>query len=73
MLYKVQNATEFKYEWFLTHCILFLGFSGGSVEKYLPANAGDAGSIPGSERSPVAAIDNSFQYSCLGNRMDRGA
>ena len=37
MLYKVQNATGFKYEWFLIHCILFWGFSGGSVAKYLPA------------------------------------
>ena len=29
-----------------------LGFSGSSVVKNLPANAGDTGSIPGSERSP---------------------
>ena len=29
-----------------------MGFPGGSVVKKLPANAGDAGSIPGSGRSP---------------------
>ena len=29
-----------------------LGFQGGSVVKNPPANAGDAGSIPGSGRSP---------------------
>ena len=28
------------------------GFPGGSVVKNLPANAGDASSIPGSGRSP---------------------
>ena len=29
-----------------------MGFPGGSVVKNLPANAGDAGSIPGSKRYP---------------------
>ena len=29
-----------------------MGFPGGAVVKNLSANAGDAGSIPGSERSP---------------------
>ena len=31
---------------------IYMGFSGSSVIKNLPANAGDAGSIPGLERSP---------------------
>ena len=39
----------------------------------LPANAGDVGSIPGSGRSPGEGNENQFQYSCLGNSMDRGA
>ena len=30
----------------------FMGFSGGSAVKNPAANAGDAGSIPGSGRSP---------------------
>ena len=41
------------------------GFSCGSVVKNLPANPGDAGSIPGSGRSPGERIDNPLQYYCL--------
>ena len=44
--------------------------------KNLLSNAGDAGdmgSILGSERSPGGGNDNPLQYSCLGNPMDRGA
>ena len=44
--------------------------------KNLPANEGDirdAGSIPGSERSPGGGPGNPLQYSCLENPMDRGA
>ena len=48
------------------------GFPGGSVEKNLPANAGDVGSIPGLGRS-LGGNDNPLQDSCLGNPMDRGA
>ena len=33
----------------------------------------DAGSIPGSERSPGGGNGNLLQYSCLENPMDRGA
>ena len=40
--------------------------------KNLPANAGDTGSIPGLGRSPGEGNGNPFQYSCLGNPMDRG-
>ena len=49
---------------------------GGSVVKNLPANAGDArdaGSTPGSGRSPGIGNGNPLQYSCLENSMDRGA
>ena len=53
--------------------MLSLGFSGGSVVKNLPANAGDMGSISGLGRSPGEEIDNLLQYSCLGNPMYRGA
>ena len=41
--------------------------------KNPPANAGDVGSIPGSERPPGEGNGNPLQYSCLGNHMDRGA
>ena len=53
-----------------------MGFSGGSVVKNPPANAGDArdvGSIPGSGRSSREGNGNPLQDSCLGNSMDRGA
>ena len=49
------------------------GFPGGSVVKNLPANTGDAGSIPGSGRSPGEGNGNPLQCSCLGNLMDRRA
>ena len=53
-----------------------MGFPGGRVVKNLSANAGDArdaGSIPGSGRSPGVGNGNPLQYSCLENSMDRGA
>ena len=37
------------------------------------ANAGDEGSIPGSERFPGERNGNPLQYSGLENPMDRGA
>ena len=39
--------------------------------KNLPANWGDEGSIPGSERSPGEGNSNPLQYSCLENSMDK--
>ena len=42
-------------------------FPGDSAVKNLPANAGEAGSVPG------VGYDNLVQYSCLGNPTDRGA
>ena len=41
--------------------------------KNLPANAGDAGSIPESGESPGGGIGNPLQYSCLGDPKDGGA
>ena len=44
--------------------------------KNLPANSGDTdviGSIPELGRSPGEGNDNSDQYFCLKNPMDRGA
>ena len=46
------------------------------VVKNPPVYAGDirdAGSIPGSGRSPGEGNGNPLQYSCLENPMDRGA
>ena len=44
-----------------------------SQTNYLPANAGDSGSIPGSGRSLGVGNGNLLQYSCLENSTDRGA
>ena len=51
-----------------------MGFPGGSVVKNPPANAGtagDAGSIPGLERSPGGRNGNPLKDTYLGNPMDR--
>ena len=52
--------------------IFSFGFPGGSVVKNSSVNAGDMGSIPRLGRSPGEGNGNQFQYSCLGNPMDRG-
>ena len=52
------------------------GFSVGLVVKNLPAIAGDirgACSIPGLGRFPGRGHNNSLQYFCLENPMDRVA
>ena len=41
--------------------------------KEFTCNSGNAGSIPGSGRSPGEGTGNSLKYSFLGNPMERGA
>ena len=49
-------------------------FPGGSDGKVSAYNAGNLGSIPGSERSLGEGNGNPLQYSCLDSiLMDRGA
>ena len=55
---------------FLKSTLVIGGFSDGSVVKYPPTNAGDAGSIPVSGTSPGEGNGNPLQYSCLGNSTD---
>ena len=43
------------------------------MAKNPPVNAGDAGPIPGMERSLGEGNGNLLQYSCLGNPMDKRA
>ena len=50
-----------------------IGFPGGSVVKNPPANAVDMGLTPGMRRYPGEGNGNLFQYSFLGNPIDRGA
>ena len=57
--------------------MLYVGASQVALAvKNPPANAGDLKEeilIPGSGRSPEGGHDNTLQYSCLENLMDRGA
>ena len=57
----------------LNSCVIKNYAPPGSVEKNLPANAGDSGSILGSGRSLGEGNGNPLKYSCLGNPMDKGA
>ena len=50
-----------------------MDFPGISDNKESASNAGDSGWIPGSGMSPGKGNGHPFQYSCLGNPMDRGA
>ena len=53
-----------------------MGFPNDSVVKNLPANAGDTGDVSlilGWGRATGKGNDNTLQYSCLGNSMERGA
>ena len=50
-----------------------MGFTGHSVVKNLPANAGDVGLIPELGKYPGEGNGNSSQYSCLKNPMNRGS
>ena len=52
---------------------LFLYQPPSPVGKESACNAGDLGSIPGSEISPGEGNGNPLQYSCRKNPMDRGA
>ena len=52
---------------------MFERFPGGLVVKNPPANAKDAGSVPGLGRSPGEGNGNPLQYSCLEISMDREA
>ena len=70
MPYPLLKAYISVYEYVHMH-VLYTGFSGGSVVKNLPANAGDVGSIPGSDRCPGEGNGYPLQYSCLENPMDR--
>ena len=50
-----------------------MGFPDGSAGEESTYTPGDMGSVPGLGRSPGEGNDNSLQYSCLENFMDRGA
>ena len=54
------------------HTYTYMGFPGGSAVKDLPVNAGDmVQSLGWEDQSPGEGNGNPFQYSCLGNPLDR--
>ena len=70
---KVCNFVVLKFYMEMQSIKIRQGFPGGSVVKNLPANAGNAGWIPGLERSPGKGNVNPTPVFCLENPMDRGA
>ena len=54
----------------LQYYLLQINFSGSSDSKASAYNAGEPGSICGSERSAEKGNSNPLQYSCLENPMD---
>ena len=72
-----ENPNEFSNSLFIYLCVcvcvcVCVSPGGALVVKNLPANAGDAGSIPGSRRSPGGGHGYPLQYTCLENPIDRG-
>ena len=57
----------------LSVVLILWGFPGSSDDKKPACSAGNLALIPGSGRSLGEGNGNPLQYSCLGNRMDRGA
>ena len=55
---KVCNFVVLKFYMEMQSIKIRQGFPGGSVVKNLPASAGNAGSIPGSGRSPAEGKEN---------------
>ena len=56
-----------------SYCSSERGFPVGSVVKNPTCQVGEVGSIPGLGRSPEEENGNPFQYSHLGNPIDRVA
>ena len=73
-------SKSFCFSFWVSLVLNYMGFPGGSDGKESACNAkepvcnaGDLGLIPGSGGSPGGGHGNPLQYSCLENRMDRGA
>ena len=65
------DMNSFLCTFFQTSTFTVLGFPHGSAGKESARDSGDTGDS-GSGRCPGGGNDNPFQYSCLGNPMDRG-
>ena len=67
MLYNINGA------WRLFFLVIMSMLPWWLSSKQSACNAGDAGSITGSGKSPGEGKGNPLQYSCLENPMDKGA
>ena len=67
-----QKSGVSSFAWQSNKVILFTSLVAQMVKKSA-CNTGDLSSIPGLGRSPEERNGYPFQYSCLGNPMDRGA
>ena len=72
-IYRSKYFTQNRNLSLLTSQYLYIVYPGGTVVKNPPANAGDAGSIPGSGRSFGGGNGSPLQCSYLDNPMDRGS
>ena len=71
---KDNNARYYIIGWqYFSFSTFNIGLHWWLSSKKSTCNAGDVGSVPGLESSPEEGNGNPFQYSCLGNLMDRGA
>ena len=68
----VTEKQSLRRSWCFRHS-LYTDGSAGKESACRAGDTGDVGLIPGFGRSPGGGNDNPFQYSCLGNPMDRGA
>ena len=66
------HSTVYRFGQNIMACIHHYGLPGGSVVKNLPANAGDAGSVPELGQSPGVGNGNPLQDYYLDKSMDRG-
>ena len=73
MQQKMLCSSSWHLKGIVLNCVPTWGFPGGSVGKESTCNSGDAGSIPGSGRSPGGEHGNPLLYYCLENPMDIGA
>ena len=71
-IYTMEYYVAIKKTKFESDIVKWMGFP-GSDGKESACNAGDLRLIPGSGISSGEASGNPFQYSCLGNPMERRA
>ena len=71
---KDNNARYYIIGWqYFSFSTFNIGLHWWLSSKKSTCNAGEVGSVPGSERSPEEGNGNPLQYSCLGNPIETEA